>query len=358
MIRPATLGLLVLLSAGAWLGGTLPAREGWLFLAGALPVWLVVVCTLGMVRRQEGHHRPLGLATQLTLGRGLLLSALAGFGPLAWLSPATAISGAVAVIPGLLYTTAALADLVDGYLARRHGEESALGSRLDVAMDALGLVVAPVVAIGLGRLPAFYLMVSAAYYVFHGGHRWRRRRGLPVHLDRLRASRTTRMYAGYQMGLVATVLFPVLGPPGTTLAAAMFMVPNLTLFTRDWLLVTGRLDAENPRYTRLVARAGRVAHDLLLGVRLRAAAGIVAAVVQRQLAPGVLALALALLLGLATRLSAFVASIFIILAAGRDPGALLFATLFVTLLSLLGGGGRAALLRDERWLLARAGERQ
>jgi CDP-diacylglycerol---glycerol-3-phosphate 3-phosphatidyltransferase len=355
MIRALALTLLALLATALALGQTRRPGDGWLFLAAAAPVWLLVATILLVLRRREGHLGTLGVATQITLGRGLLLSALAGFGPLAW-QAAEPASMTVALMPGILYTTAALADLVDGYFARRHGMETALGSRLDVAIDALGLVVAPVVAIGLGRLPAFYLILGAAYYLFHGGHWWRRRQGKPVYLERMRPSRVTRMYAGYQMGMVATVLFPVVGPPGTTLAAALFMVPILTLFVRDWLVITGRLDSDGPGYTKLVAGLGRFAWQALLVVRLLSAAGIVVAVVQHQLPVVLLLLAATLLLGVATRLSAFVACIFLMLALAREVTPLTFAVLTVTLVSLLGGGGRAALLREEGLLLARAGE--
>ena len=355
MVRSGVAGLLALLGGAAWLaqvhqsGGTglLHGR----FLAGALPAWVGVMVILGVIARQERDWRPLGLATRLTLFRGLLLCALAGF---IALPPG---AGVIAWLPGSLYTTAALIDLVDGYVARRRGEETPLGARLDVAMDALGLVVAPVAAIALGRLPAFYLLVGAAYYLFHGGLWLRRRQGWPVHLDRLKASRYTRMYAGYQMGFVATVLFPVVGPPGTTIAAAMFMVPTITLFTRDWLVTTGRLDASNRTYTAGLARAGQIAWQVLPLVRAAAAAGVVALIVGNRLPVGLVVVAPLLLLGVATRLVAFVAAVFLTLALAQQWSALTLATYLVMLVSLLAGGGRAALLGEERWLLTRAGER-
>lgn len=353
MMIPVLGGLVMLIAAGLALGRA-TADDGWLFLMGAAPTWALVVAMLLVFRRQEGHRGPLGPATLLTLGRGLLLSALAGFGPLAWQGRAET-SLLVSLLPGLLYTTAALADLVDGYVARRTGDETALGGRLDVAMDALGLVVAPLVAIGLGRLPAFYLIVGAAYYLYHLGHWWRRRQGRPVFP--LRPSRVTRMYAGYQMGMVATVLFPVVGPPGTTAAAALFMVPNLTLFLRDWLVTTGRLDDGGARYRRLVGVASALGWELMLLTRVLAAAALSAAVAQGRLHPGLLVLAGTLLLGVATRLSAYVAVLFLCAAVAQAPTPLLAAGLLLTLTSLLGGGGRAALLREERWLLLRAGER-
>ena len=365
MLRPLVLALLALGAMAAWLGRVLATPATWLFLLGALPVWMLVGFILVSLHREEARPAKLGVATQLTLGRGVLLAALAGFVPMA-IAPRTSnllspLTGMVALLPGLLYTAAAVSDLVDGYVARRWGEESPLGARLDVAMDALGLVVGPAAAVALGRLPAFYLLVGAAYYLFHGGLRWRRRRGLPVYLERLRPSRTTRMYAGYQMGLVATVLFPVVGPPGTTIAAAMFMVPNLTLFTRDWLVTTGRLQPGDAAQARSVSIVGKLAWEALAVIRLLSAGGIILLVQHGHLPPALLALSALLVLGVAPRLTGYAAGVFLVRLLSAQQGTpaetLVTATLVLTLLTLLGGGGRAALYPDDRFLLVRAGER-
>jgi hypothetical protein len=87
-------------------------------------------------------------------------------------------------------------------------------------------VLGPAAAIFLGRLPAFYLLVGAAVLPVQHQPVAAARMGRPVFPERVVISRYTRMYAGYQMGLVATTLFPVVGPPGTTVAAALFLVPN------------------------------------------------------------------------------------------------------------------------------------
>jgi CDP-diacylglycerol--glycerol-3-phosphate 3-phosphatidyltransferase len=316
-----------------------------MWLAAALPVWLIVLATFLWLRRQDPTAR-VGLATALTLSRGLLLGALAGCLP----SPAR---GWVAWAPGALYTTAAIADLFDGYLARRRDEVTALGSRLDVAMDALGLLLAPLAGVVLGRLPLWYLLLGATYYLFHAALWLRRRFGLPLHEDRLRPDPRARMYAGYQMGLVATALFPVLGPPGTTIAATLFMVPTLALFTREWLLVTGRWQPETGASTFRTARA-------LLGVglpvlRALAAAGILALVIAGRTTPLVLLGAALLAAGVVTRLTAFATAAVLTLSLG-DGAVLPLATYLTTLLLLLAGGGRAVLWNPEdRWLVMRAG---
>jgi CDP-diacylglycerol---glycerol-3-phosphate 3-phosphatidyltransferase len=352
VLRALILGALALGAVAAGVGATFSRGEAWRYLAAAGLAWAIVVAVLAWLRAQERHSGPLGAATVLTLVRGWLIAALAGF----VLVPPHRTWWAW--VPAALYTTAAVCDLVDGYVARKLRQESALGGRLDVIMDALGLVVGPLAAIALGRLPPWYLLVGAAYYLFHLGLWWRRRRGLPSHLERLRPSRYTRMYAGYQMGLVATVLFPVLGPPGTTIAATLFMVPNLFLFGRDYLVTSGRLDPDSAGHRRLLAAIAGTARAILPLVRVAAAAGLVLLVVRGALHPGLVALAVLLVLGVGTRVVAFGAAIALALLLADRPAPLVLAIYLLTMLSLLGGAGAAALWTpEERWMLSRAGER-
>jgi CDP-diacylglycerol---glycerol-3-phosphate 3-phosphatidyltransferase len=352
-VRALLWGALALAAAGAAVAGSaLPPGAAARYLSAALPVWLFVAGVLRWLRSEEGDTGRIGLATALTLARGWMVAALAGF----ILVPPH--QGVLAWAPAVLYTTAAISDLVDGYVARRLGQESAVGGRLDVIMDALGLLVGPLAAIALGRLPVWYLLVSLAYYLFHFGLWWRRRRGLPSYLERLKPSLHTRMYAGYQMGLVATALFPVLSPPGTTIAATLFMVPNLVLFARDYLVTTGRLDPDGAGHQRALASLEAGARFVLPVVRAAAAAGLALLVSRGQLAPGLLALALLLALGLATRLVAFGAAIGLALLLATQCSPLAHATYLLTILSLLGGAGALALWNpEERWMLRRAGEK-
>jgi CDP-diacylglycerol--glycerol-3-phosphate 3-phosphatidyltransferase len=316
-----------------------------MFLVGAVPVWLLVLGIFLWLRRQEPGAW-IGVATAVTLLRGLLLGAIAGCVPLAPV-------GLVAWAPGVLYTAAAVADLVDGYLARRLGQESALGGRLDVALDALGLLVAPIAAVVLGRLPSWYLLLGTAYYLFQAGRWLRRRRGLPLHEERLRPTPHARMFAGYQMGLVATALFPVLGPPGTFITATLFMVPTLVLFGREWLLVTGRLRPEAGR--PLVAAARSALAVGLPVVRGGVAAAVLGLVLRGELPAVVLVGAGLLAAGLLTRLAAFGTAIALCLVL---PGgaALVLGTYLGAMLLLLAGGGRGVLWNPEdRWLVMKAG---
>jgi CDP-diacylglycerol--glycerol-3-phosphate 3-phosphatidyltransferase len=172
-----------------------------------------------------------GPGNQLTILRGFLLALLFGFLFSPW------PQGWLAWIPGLLYTITALADLFDGYLARKFNQETQLGENLDLSLDGLGVLIASILLVYYGQVPAWYLLVGLARYLFLAGIWLRRRRGRPVY--ELNANLTRRPFAGAQMGFVAVILFPLFSPPGTFLAAALFAVPFLVGFSIDWLVVSG-----------------------------------------------------------------------------------------------------------------------
>jgi CDP-diacylglycerol--glycerol-3-phosphate 3-phosphatidyltransferase len=189
----------------------------------------------------------LGAANWLTLLRGFLIGTLAGF-----LFPAASISAdrfsLLAWTPGAVYLVAAVLDYFDGYVARITKHESRLGEWLDTQIDAVGLLIAPALAIEYGRLPIFYISVGLAYYVFQFGIWYRKKRGWPV--IKVLPHPAKRMLAGFQMGLVAFALLPLFSRPVLTLAAFIFMVPLLAGFIRDWLVVCGSVEIDQRQQTR------------------------------------------------------------------------------------------------------------
>jgi CDP-diacylglycerol---glycerol-3-phosphate 3-phosphatidyltransferase len=197
----------------------------------------------------------LGAAIWITLLRGAAVVALAGFLPLAVL-PAPLRPELLVWAPGMIYLGVALADLLDGLVARRLHRQTPLGRRLDVETDAAGLLVALLVAVSLDRLPAFTLLVGLAYYLFCFGIRRRRQQGLP--LVALQSRPYARIIAGFQMGVVALALLPLFNPPFTVIAAVLIMAPLLVGFGRDWLVVSCRLPVDSNQRTALDQWAGRV----------------------------------------------------------------------------------------------------
>lgn len=238
-------------------------------------------------RHLTANHRPfetdrlfatLGAANWITLLRAAAVVALAGFLPVA-VSTVVASqesrsqlnAGWLAWAPGIIYLGLYLADLLDGYLARRQGRETELGKRLDIETDAAGLLVASLLAVILGRLPVIYLLVGLAYYPFIFGIWLRQRRELP--LAALQSRPFARIIAGLQMGLVGLALLPVFHRPFLFLAASLFMTPLLIGFLRDWLVVSCKIESDRNQQTALDRWARSVMRTVPVTLRLVLFAG-------------------------------------------------------------------------------------
>jgi CDP-diacylglycerol--glycerol-3-phosphate 3-phosphatidyltransferase len=211
----------------------------WLLVAGGL-----AAVELDVLRRWLGRNRyrptaptrpTLGLANLLTVTRGLLLAAVAGFLPLArpmelglW-------------VPAGLYGAVVALDYVDGFLARRRDETTQLGASLDETFDTIGLFVAPLLAVSYAQLPVWYLAVPLAKPAYLLTLRlWEGPIG--GRLADLPGSRVRRPLATLQMVVTAVALSPLVAPPVTTVLATVAMTPFLAVFVRDWLSVTGLVD--------------------------------------------------------------------------------------------------------------------
>lgn len=240
---------IALLGAGALLSGALALWvvegpvTGVRWLVGGLAGWAFVLwqCRTRLhLNVSTIDNRPfnrLGMANRITLVRGLLIGATAGF--LAML-PLQAHAGWL-YVPAVFYTVAAALDGLDGFVARRQQQTTRLGTELDTALDAFGLLIAPLVAVFTGKLPVIYLLVSVAYYLFQWGILWRRQRGRSVYA--LPPSQVRRYLAGAQMVLVALALWPPLPGAFTQWLGIALMIPLLIGFCRDWLHVSGRIGA-------------------------------------------------------------------------------------------------------------------
>jgi CDP-diacylglycerol--glycerol-3-phosphate 3-phosphatidyltransferase len=183
-------------------------------------------------------YNNLGWGNRLTVLRGVLIAATGGFLFQDW--PPFYL----AWMPGMVYMLAAILDRLDGYAARKTSQTSLLGTELDTVLDALGLAIAPLLAVWYGQVHWSYLLFSIAYYLFTWGLYWRRRNGLPVR--ELKPNAHRRAWAGFQMGFIAVVLLPWFQPPATTLAGFAFMLPVIIGFIIDWLTVSTRINPYEP----------------------------------------------------------------------------------------------------------------
>jgi len=191
----------------------------------------------GLDARHLGSRELFGVANAVTLIRGGLYTVVAGF---VVLPPDTSL----AWVPALCYGTGVVLDKLDGVLARTVGTKTELGTRLDMAFDTFGFVVAPLVAVLWGQLPVWYLSLSAARYVYRGGLWWRRRQGRAV-FDLPDGSLATYL-AGAQMVFITVALAPA-SPTGIVrLLAPVVLAPSLVVFGRDYLVASGRLPRQSP----------------------------------------------------------------------------------------------------------------
>jgi CDP-diacylglycerol--glycerol-3-phosphate 3-phosphatidyltransferase len=237
-------GLCFLIQAGGFLllGGNLerPNASQWILQSTVITIYELALLRFGLNWNyhpaQKVLRSTLGYGTWLTIVRGALIAILAGFLFQPW--PASKFfPGRFSWAPGLLYITASLLDFLDGRAARACRHETRLGAFLDINLDALGLLIAPLVAVGYGQLPAAYLSVGFAYYVYIAGIALRKKFSKPV--VEPGPWRGARIIAGFQMGFVGIALLPVVKPPATTLAAYLVMLPLLAGFIRDWMIVCG-----------------------------------------------------------------------------------------------------------------------
>lgn len=201
-------------------------------LAGSLPVWAwcSFLLSRGLSQNRRANERELlsglGAPTRITMFRGLLVALTAGFLP----TPEVAAPA---------YSCAALLDGIDGRIARWAKRETLLGSRVDLEIDAMGILVASLSGIALEKLPPWYLAIGLARYFFVVGIEIRKRTSQPVHdLD---PSSVRRFLAGAQMGFLAVALWPQVPVEVSRAAAYPFGALTLAMFLRDWRFVSHRL---------------------------------------------------------------------------------------------------------------------
>jgi CDP-diacylglycerol--glycerol-3-phosphate 3-phosphatidyltransferase len=221
-----------------------PAAAGWLTVAGLLHV----VETRALYRnldenRRRGERRVLpglGSANAVTLARGTLFAWTGGFLAVALVEGAGAFAGgALAFAPALAYGLGALLDGADGALARATGRVTVLGTHLDAEFDGLGILVASLVGVAVGAMPAAYLLAGASRYLWLLARGVRRLRGRSLATLPERPSRRT--LAGLQMCYAFLALLPVTGSDVGTVGAVVVGAPFLLGWLRDWLYATGRL---------------------------------------------------------------------------------------------------------------------
>ncbi len=214
----------------------------------ALSLLLAGYCLWVLWWRLPENHRAgetailptLGWGNALTLFRGLSISMMTGFLLAPW------PDGWLGWLPAILYTSADIADYLDGYAARKTNHATQLGESLDMEFDGLGLIIVSLLAVWYGQLPWWYLLIGFARTFFVFGLWLRQRRGLPEYP--MIFSWHRRIFAGFQMGFMSVVLWPIVPAAGATIAGTIFALATSASFLRDWLLVIGWLEPQSEFY--------------------------------------------------------------------------------------------------------------
>lgn len=332
----------------------------WFFFA--VSVWVYVWWQLwqrlhlNRASAESALYPTLGAANYLTILRGGLIAVTSGF----LFQPAA--TELAAWIPGVLYGIAAILDRMDGFVARRSKHTSLLGNELDTVYDALGLLVAPLLAVGYNKIHWSFLLVSAAYYIFVWGLYWRRTHNLPIYP--LTPSMLRRTLAGFQMGFVAFILLPCFHAPLTIIIGIAFMVPVLIGFIVDWLVVSGRISSTittQQTFNRLAGFSQNIFQPLLRALLFVAIVFFIFNnnfLLPTLIALGLLIMAVATLLGVAGRASALMLLLLVtFLQSGKEIDVLITAIVFSSTWLMLLGAGRFSLWQwDDRWVNRRDGE--
>jgi len=192
----------VAVGAGLAAAGLLPLETR---AVAAIAFLVAAVATLAGWRRSGARF---GLASRVTLLRLALIAWIAGLAAATW-QPGV---GWWAAGLGLV---ALVLDGVDGWLARRRGEVSPFGARLDMEADAAAILVLAAAALAWGRAGPWVLLAGGLRYAFvAAGWAWPRlARPLPP-----RPRRRLAMVVCYA-ALALALAPPFAGPAAAGLAA-------------------------------------------------------------------------------------------------------------------------------------------
>lgn len=239
--------LLVWLFTYCQLQNNWSASNRWLLFSGLALAYGLWVSWRDLEQNRRDKQSPLlptlGIGNQLSLMRGLAIGLMAGFLFAPW--PMRGLGWFIV----LLYTIADIADHFDGYLARVTNHVTEFGATLDMEFDGLGMVIVTLLAVSFGQLPAWYLLLGFARYFFVFGLWLREKWGWPIY--EMHDSVHRRVFAGFQMGFMSAILWPIMPQPMAYIAGILFALPTSIGFLRDWFVVIGWLQPSHPTYRRV-----------------------------------------------------------------------------------------------------------
>lgn len=202
------------------------ARPEWSMFITAV---IGVIGSLAILRTLSApHHYPhsrLGACNLVTLLRGAGIALMAGLIPGALSGFGWTLAGFAAVLLAL--------DGVDGWLARRSGLQSPFGARFDVESDVVFALTMGALAVELGHVGPWFLLIGLLRPLFLGaGRLW------PALRATLPEAPRRKRIAGLQMGAQVALLTPIAAHPAGAIIAALVLLVTLVSFCIDilWLI--------------------------------------------------------------------------------------------------------------------------
>lgn len=211
----------------AWALAELPFDDATPRMAGLGLYGVVGALVIDGVGGHHPHPR-FGLGNGITLARAGAACVLAALA----IEPAMvagAAAWAVLVAAGVLLAL----DGVDGWAARWQGQVSAFGSRFDMEVDALLILVLSALAAGLGKAGVWVIALGLLRYGFLLAGRL-----IPKLARPLPPSQRRRVVCGLQVAALGLILAPPVTPPASEAVAAAAFAALAWSFAADvaWLI--------------------------------------------------------------------------------------------------------------------------
>jgi phosphatidylglycerophosphate synthase len=244
-----TLGGVLLVAVAGWDSRTVAALAA---AAGGV-AYVSAAAWVGAQRNRGSLSEPLrervGLANQISLARG---AAIPFVFAVVVVSPRSVRDGWI--VFGL-YAAFLLADLADGFAARRRGEQSLLGRTLENEADSLACVAVGLSLVAAGTLPWYFLFIAGARYLFVAAVRVRAALGMKTYS--LRHSVSGRLLAAALMNAMLLSSAPIVPELIARVLVPVVSVPLMLGFVRDFYGVsTDRWLLHRTRGAAPVAGAG------------------------------------------------------------------------------------------------------
>lgn len=141
---------------------------------------------------------------------------------------------------GVAFLAVSLTDLIDGYIARVHNQESRIGKLLDPLADKLLVMTAFVMLVGVGRIPGWALplvvAILARELVVTGLRGIAGSQGVVI-----AASSLGKWKTGFQLAAITALLihWPFLGLPAHELGLLLLAIATVLTVISGWQYLRG-----------------------------------------------------------------------------------------------------------------------